>query len=226
VVTSRTALTLFLLDQDGPNPTNANAPAHADSAPDPRAGVTGGGTVLPIADVIRLAAHANHHLAVFDRATGSALNPYRARRTATPAQRTMLIARDGGCTKPCCTVGAYGSQAHHARRDWIDGGNTNVDDLGLACGVNNRMVGPNGWRTTVNDHHEVEWIPPPHLDTGQARINYYHRPEKLLHPPEDPEPKSDHNNADPEPFDPWAHDNPGHPATPGGPAPPLQDPWG
>jgi hypothetical protein len=132
-----------------------------------------------------------------------------------------LIARDGGCTKPCCTVGAYGSQAHHARRDWIDGGHTNVDDMTLACGVNNRMVGPNGGRTTVNDHHEVEWIPPPHLDTGQARINYYHRPKKLLHPPEDPEPPpadpeptSDHNSADPEPFDPWAHHNPGHPATP------------
>jgi hypothetical protein len=110
-------------------------------------GVTGGGTIMPIRDVIRLGAHANHHLAVFDRATGSALNLFRARRTASPAQRIMLIARDGGCTKPCCTVGAYGSQVHHARRDWIHGGQTNVDDLGLACGVNNRMVGPDGWTT-------------------------------------------------------------------------------
>jgi hypothetical protein len=196
-------------------------------------GVTGGGTVMPIADVIRLGAHANHHLAVFDRATGSALNLFRARRTATPTQRIMLIARDGGCTKPCCTVGAYGSQVHHARRDWADGGNTNVNDMTLACGPNNRMVGPDGWRTTINDQHEVEWIPPPHLDTGQARINYYHRPEKLLQPPEhpetppaDPPPKSDNNIGETEPFDPWAHDNPGHPGKPGGPAPPLEDPWG
>ena len=67
-------------------------------------GVTGGGTVIPIKDVIRLAAHANHYLAVFDRATGSALDLFRARRVASPAQRIMLIARDGGCTKPCCTV--------------------------------------------------------------------------------------------------------------------------
>ena len=37
-------------------------------------GVTGGGTMMPIADVIRLAAHANHYLAVFDEATGSALD--------------------------------------------------------------------------------------------------------------------------------------------------------
>ena len=105
-------------------------------------GVTGGGTVIPISDVIRLAAHANHYLAVFDRATGSALDLFRARRVASPAQRIMLIARDGGCTKPGCTVPAYGSQVHHAARDWADDGQTNVDELGLACGPDNRMVGP------------------------------------------------------------------------------------
>ena len=59
-------------------------------------GVTGGGTVIPISDVIRMAAHANHYLAVFDKATGSALDLFRARRVASPAQRIMLIARDGG----------------------------------------------------------------------------------------------------------------------------------
>ena len=81
-------------------------------------GVTGGGTKLPIADVIAMAAHAHHHLAVFDGATGQALALYRTKRVASPAQRIMLIARDGGCTKPCCTVGAYGCQAHHADQDW------------------------------------------------------------------------------------------------------------
>ena len=152
-------------------------------------GTTGGGTLMPIADVVRLAGHANHHLAVFDRATGSALDLFRARRTAAPAQRIMLVARDGGCTKPCCTVGAYGCQVHHALADWIDGGNTNVDEMALACGPDNRMVDADGgYTTTINDRGEVEWIPPPHLDTGQARINYYHRPEALLRPPDDPKP--------------------------------------
>jgi hypothetical protein len=101
----------------------------------------------------------------------------------------MLVARDGGCTKPCCTVGAYGCQVHHALADWIDGGNTNVDEMALACGPDNRMVhGDGGYTTTINDRGEVEWIPPPHLDAGQARINYYHRPEALLRPPDDPKP--------------------------------------
>ena len=147
-------------------------------------GVTGGGTIMPISDVIRMAGHANHWLAVFDNASGQALDLFRARRTASPAQRIMLIARDGGCTKPCCTVGAYGSQVHHALRDWADNGNTNVNELALACGPDNRLVDKDdGWTTTINTRGEVEWIPPPPLDTGQARVNYYHRPERLLRPP-------------------------------------------
>ena len=95
----------------------------------------------------------------------------------SPAQRIMLIARDGGCTKPGCTVGAYGSQVHHVVADWADGGNTNIDELGLACGPDNRMVGEHGgWTTTINARGDVEWIPPP--TTG-------HRPSpsQLLPPP-------------------------------------------
>ncbi|BBX01630.1 hypothetical protein MMOR_25660 [Mycolicibacterium moriokaense] len=151
-------------------------------------GTTGGGTTLPLPDLIRLAGRANHWLAVFDGATGHALDLFRAKRTATAAQRLMLIGRDGGCTKPSCPVPAYGTQVHHARADWADGGNTNVDDLALACGPDNRLVDKNGgWRTTINDCGDVEWHPPPDLDTGQTRINYYHRPELLLRPPEEPD---------------------------------------
>ncbi|WP_235632375.1 HNH endonuclease signature motif containing protein [Mycolicibacterium rutilum] len=143
-----------------------------------RAGVatTGGGTRMPLPDVIRLAGHANHYLAVFDRATGSALDLYRSKRVASPAQRIMLISRDGGCTKPSCPVGAYGSQVHHVSTDWAQGGNTNIDELGLACRPHNCSVDDDsGWTTHMTHTHNVEWHPPPGLDTGQNRINYYHR---------------------------------------------------
>ncbi|WP_460354651.1 HNH endonuclease signature motif containing protein [Mycobacterium sp. ZZG] len=193
-------------------------------------GVTGGGTVVPIAEVIRMAGHANHYLAVFDRASGSAMDLFRAKRIASPAQRIMLIARDGGCTKPCCTVGAYGSQVHHVVADWVDGGNTNVDELGLACGPDNRSVDPDGggWSTRMNARCEVEWIPPPGLDTGQARLNYYHRPERLLRPPDDPPPQSQNTSGSTQPADNATVDDddsgPSRPADdpgePGGPAPP------
>ena len=189
-------------------------------------GVTGGGTKLPIADVIRMGAHAHHHLAVFDKATGHALALYRTKRVASAAQRIMLIARDGGCTKPCCTVGAYGCQAHHASADWAHGGNTNVDDLTLACGTDNRAVDDGGWQTTINTRGECEWTPPPNLDHGQSRINYFHRPEALLRPAEDqalPDPQS----AEPTPLKrKWDNatqvNSPGldPTETPGGPEPP------
>jgi hypothetical protein len=184
-------------------------------------GTTGGGTTMPISDVIRLAGHANHWLAVFDKATGQALDLFRTKRVATPAQRIMLIARDGGCTKPCCTVGSYGCQAHHASRDWAHGGNTNVDDMTLACGPDNRDVDDNGWHTTINTRGECEWTPPPALDHGQARINYYHRPEALLRPIED------EAAPEPTPLNPKPHNDnditpqcPDPAETPGGPEPP------
>lgn len=156
-------------------------------------GVSGDGTKLPIKDVIRMGAHGSHHLAVFDEATGAALAYFRARRIASPAQRIMLIARDGGCTKPGCTVGPYGCQVHHARKDWAEGGDTNVDDMALACGPDNRLVNSDGgYTTTINPNGEVEWHPPPALDHGQHRINYHHRPELLLVPPgSEPEPEPD-----------------------------------
>ncbi|WP_006247080.1 HNH endonuclease signature motif containing protein [Mycolicibacterium tusciae] len=181
-------------------------------------GVSGGGTVIPIKDVIRMAAHAHHFLAVFDRATGAALNLFRTRRTASPAQRIMLIARDGGCTKPGCTVPAYGSQVHHAARDWADGGHTNVDDLGLACGPDNRMVGPGGWTTRINADNDVEWIPPPQLDTGQARVNDYHRPERLRPPADDEPPAGDASAKEPPAKEPPA----GEPLAD---AQPFEDEW-
>jgi hypothetical protein len=187
-------------------------------------GVTGGGTKLPIAEVIRMAGHANHYLAVFDRATGSALDLFRARRVASPAQRIMLIGRDGGCTKPSCTVGAYGAQVHHLT-DWARGGLTNLDDLALACPPDNRAVhdGDDGWSTAMNTRGDVEWTPPAGLDTGQTRINTYHRPEILLRPPDD-EAEADVRAVEPtepviesEPGTPISPDDPGEP---GGPAPP------
>jgi Domain of unknown function (DUF222) len=147
-----------------------------------RAGVghTGGGTLVPISEVIRMAGHAHHYLAVFDGASGAALDLFRGRRTASPAQRIVLAAKYGGCTKPCCTVGVYGCQVHHATLDWSLGGNTNVNDLTLACGADNRMVHDRGYATVINRYGDTEWIPPADLDRGQARVNHYHRPDALL----------------------------------------------
>ncbi len=50
--------------------------------------ITAGGTSLPMSDVIRLARHAHHYLAVFDGCKPLAL--YHSKRLATPGQRIVL----------------------------------------------------------------------------------------------------------------------------------------
>jgi hypothetical protein len=48
-------------------------------------GLTGGGTLLPMSDVIRLARHARHYLAIFDK--GRAIGLYHTKRLASAGQR-------------------------------------------------------------------------------------------------------------------------------------------
>lgn len=149
---------------------------------------TGGHTALPMSDVIRMASHANHYLVIFDDHHEIPLYLGRTKRIATPGQRIVLYARDRGCTVPGCTGPAYHAEAHHARADFVAGGRTDITDLTLACGPQNRLVTDNGWTTRIRPDGRVEWIPPPLLDTGQDRINHYWHPEELFHPPEEDDP--------------------------------------
>lgn len=139
--------------------------------------LTAGGSLLPMSDVARLASHAHHYLAIFDK--GRALALYHTKRLASPAQRIVLYAKDRGCSAPGCTVPAYFTEVHHVT-GYAGSKTTDVDDLTLACGAQHRIVQPGGWRTRKRKDGLTEWIPPPHLDRGQPRVNFFHHPEKLL----------------------------------------------
>ncbi|MGV0789009.1 HNH endonuclease signature motif containing protein [Mycolicibacterium sp. XJ2] len=147
-------------------------------------GITGGGSLVPMSEVIRQAAEAHHYLAIFDKATEEPLYLGRANRLASKAQRLVLFARDRGCTRPGCTAPAYHCQVHHGDNDWAVGGQTDIDELTLACGPDNRRVKPGGWRTYKRKDGRTAWLPPPQLDTGQARVNNYHHPNRYLIPDE------------------------------------------
>ncbi len=147
--------------------------------------VTATGTLLPIPTLIKLASHAYHYLTIFDKHTRRALHLGRTRRIASADQRIVLYAKDRGCSRPGCTIAGVNCQAHHAVSDWAANGHTNVDDLTLACPKDNRAVKPGGWTTRKRHDGRTEWIPPPHLDSGQSRINNYHHPENLLLPEEE-----------------------------------------
>jgi Domain of unknown function (DUF222) len=139
-------------------------------------GLTGGGTLLPMSDVIRMARHAHHYLAIFDN--GKAIGLYHTKRLASPGQRIVLYAKDRGCTHPGCDVPGYWCEVHHVE-DWATTHCTDVNKLTLACGPNHKLV-ENGWTTRKRIDGTTEWIPPPHLDHGQPRMNTFHHPEKLL----------------------------------------------
>jgi hypothetical protein len=142
-------------------------------------GLTAGGTLLPMSDVIRMATHAYHYLSLFDGVSGQALWLGRTKRLASADQRIVLHARDRGCTAPGCTVPGYGCQVHHADKDWKDGGATNVDELGFACKHDNLLVENEGWTTKKRKDGTTEWTPPPQLPLP-PRINTYHHPERFL----------------------------------------------
>ena len=145
-------------------------------------GVTGGGSLLPMRDVIRLASHAHHYLVVYDKHTREPLYLGHTKRFASPGQRIVLHALDRGCTRPGCTAPGYWCQAHHVEGWAAENGRTDVTRLTLACGPDNRLIDKSGWTTRKRKDGRTEWIPPPQLDTGQARVNNYHHPEKYLIP--------------------------------------------
>jgi hypothetical protein len=140
-------------------------------------GLTGGGTLLPMSDVIRLARHAHHYLAIFDN--GKAIGLYHTKRLASPGQRIVLYAKDRGCTRPGCDVSGYYCEVHHVE-EWANARCTDINELTLACGCDHPLVKPGGWITRKRSDGNTEWIPPPHLDHGQPRTNDFHHPEELL----------------------------------------------
>jgi hypothetical protein len=148
-------------------------------------GLTGGGTLLPMSDVIRLANHAHHYLAIFDK--GKALALYHTKRLASPAQRIVLYAKDRGCSFPGCTIPGYLCEVHHCD-PYATHPVTDVNTLTFTCHPNHPLA-EQGWNTRKNARSETEWIPPAHLDRGQPRVNTFHHPEKLLQDSDDDEPE-------------------------------------
>ncbi|MFE0749958.1 DUF222 domain-containing protein, partial [Gordonia sp. NPDC058843] len=107
---------------------------------------TATGTLLPIPDLIDLAATATDiqpWLAIFKNHTAVPLYFGRGKRLATRAQRLVSFARPDGevCSAPGCDQPATQVDMHHAQKDWAKGGLTDIDDLAPACPRHNRMVG-------------------------------------------------------------------------------------
>jgi hypothetical protein len=161
-----------------------NQAAHAvvdESVPMPPPAHTGGGSRLPMPDLIRMAAKAIHYLAVFDEHTGRPLYLGRQKRIATADQRLICYARDRGCTRPNCLESGYHCEVHHAP-DWAAGGRTDADKLFFACGCDHGGASRGDWHTVVTDNGRLGWTD----GTAPPQINRAHHPEELLHGDPDP----------------------------------------
>jgi hypothetical protein len=69
----------------------------------------------------------------------------RTSRVVSPAQRTALAIRDGGCGFPGCDRPLAWCEAHHLRH-WLHGGPTDLANLALVCRAHHRAVHEGGWR--------------------------------------------------------------------------------
>ena len=144
--------------------------------------VTGGGTRLPMSDLIRMSSHAYHYLCIFDSHTEQALYLGRSKRIASADQRIVLHGKERGCTAPGCDMPGYLVEVHHVD-EWADGGLTNIDKLTFACKGHHGLLKPGGWTTRKRHDGSTEWLPPPQLPL-RGGVNTYHHPERLL-PPDD-----------------------------------------
>jgi Domain of unknown function (DUF222) len=158
--------------------------AHAvvdPSVPMPSPAHTGGGSRLPMRDLIRMAANAIHYLAVFDDHTGRPLYLGRQKRIATADQRLICYARDRGCTRPNCLESGYRCEVHHSP-DWAAGGRTDADKLFFACDCDHDGASRGDWHTVVTDNGRLGWTD----GSGPPEINHAHHPEELLRGDPDP----------------------------------------
>lgn len=162
--------------------------AHAvvdESIPMPPPARTGGGSRLPMPDLIRMAAKAIHYLAVFEDHTARPLYLGRQKRVATADQRLICYARDRGCTHPNCLEPGYHCEVHHSP-GWGNGGRTDADKLYFGCGPHHARASCGELHTQVTDNGRLGWTD----GTGPPQVNHAHHPDELLQgdpdPPEGP----------------------------------------
>lgn len=97
------------------------------------------GDALPPSEVARLLCDCELTRVVLD-AAGQPLDLGRAARLFTPAQRTAVMVRDGGCFWPGCGAPTRWCEVHHLVWWDRDRGTTSVEDGALACSYHHHEI--------------------------------------------------------------------------------------
>jgi hypothetical protein len=93
-----------------------------------------------------------------DGADGRSLNLGRTRRDPSDAQRVEIRRRDKGCRFPGCTHTEF-TDVHHVRH-WVDGGETDIENLVELCDQHHRCVHEMGWKISGNANVELVFQSP------------------------------------------------------------------
>jgi hypothetical protein len=83
----------------------------------------------------------------------------RSSRVITPAQRSALAVRDGGCVFPDCARPLSWCEGHHLVH-WLDSGPTDLDNLVLLCRQHHRAIHDGGWQLTRGPDGHLTATPP------------------------------------------------------------------
>jgi hypothetical protein len=160
---------------------NQAAEAALDSSvPMPPPARTGGGSRLPMRDLIAMAGKSIHYLTVFDEHTKRPLYLGRQKRIATADQRLICYARDRGCTRPNCLEPGYRCEVHHSP-DFARGGRTDADKLFFLCTADHGTASRGESDTSVVGGR-LGWTD----GTGPPEINHAHHPDEMLRRDPDP----------------------------------------
>ena len=116
---------------------------------------------LPIETVRRLCCDSAVAAIVEDR-DRNPLYMGRSQRVVSPKQQKALRARDRSCAYPGCRHDRW-LAAHHIRH-WIDGGETDIDNLVLLCGRHHRLLHEGGYRIKRNHRNEL------YFETNKGRV--------------------------------------------------------
>jgi len=110
---------------------------------------------LPIDTVKRLLCDCSLVLVAED-ADGDPLDVGRKQRTVSTPLRRALYARDRGCTFPGCNRKRY-LDGHHLQH-WINGGETNPDNMTLLCTHHHRLLHEGGFRIVRDEGGTLRFV--------------------------------------------------------------------
>jgi hypothetical protein len=119
---------------------------------------TDSGVSLPVDTVRRIACDADIIPVVLSGA-GVVLDQGRAKRLATPEQRTAVEAMQATCSHPDCTVSIDDCRIHHLT-PWRLGGRTDLADLAPVCEPHHHLIHEGGWTLTMTPDRVATWTRP------------------------------------------------------------------